>query len=87
MRNFQDAFQTQKGSFINAFLIYVTVPLRYFIVSECLERHISDVSQGNISKSKRYYNVKSLAHYAHEELQICISLHYKGSSEDYNYIL
>ena len=68
----------------------MTVPLRYFIVSECLERNISDFSRGNISKSKRHYNVKSLAHYAHvkvkisAELQICISLHFKESSEDYN---
>ena len=29
MRNFQDTFETRKRSFISAFSIYITVPLKY----------------------------------------------------------
>ena len=34
MRNFQDTFETHKGSFISAFLIFMTVPLS---ISEILD--------------------------------------------------
>ena len=60
MQNFQDTFETRKGSFISAFSICITVPLTNFndttYVHKIKQGKIcSQGQQSKISEGKSYY--------------------------------
>ena len=57
MRNFQDTLETRKRSFISAFSIYMTVPLRVFDPNACryLNKSLQKCHIINENEKKRGY--------------------------------